>query len=77
MFLSLIKPQFEVGRELVGSGGIVKSEKARLDCIESLRLEAQKYGLQMEKTIVSPIAGGDGNVEYLALFSKMESESSK
>ena len=73
-FISLIKPQFEVGRESIGSGGIVRSEKARLDCIEALRSEAEKYGLKMEKTMVSPIAGGDGNVEYLALFSKSGAE---
>lgn len=71
-FISLIKPQFEVGRELVGSGGIVRSEKARLDCIEALREEALKFGLKMEKTMLSPIAGGDGNTEFLALFSKSE-----
>lgn len=69
-FLSLIKPQFEVGRENIGSGGIVKSEKARLDCIETLRAEGARHGLKMEKTIPSPITGGDGNIEYLALFSK-------
>lgn len=69
-FISLIKPQFEVGRENIGSGGIVRNEKKRLECIETLREKAAKYGLTMINTMVSPIAGGDGNTEYLALFRK-------
>ena len=69
IFLSLIKPQFEVGREEIGSGGIVRNEKARLACIEEIRAHAKKYDLSMEQTIPSPILGGDGNTEYLALFS--------
>ena len=73
-FLSLIKPQFEVGRELVGSGGVVRNEKARLQSIEDLRQAGEKLGLFLEKTIPSPITGGDGNVEYLALFYKKKRE---
>ena len=68
--ISLIKPQFEVGREWIGSGGIVRQEKARLDCIRRLEEDGKKYGLIMKKTIPSPITGGDGNIEYLALFYK-------
>ncbi len=70
LFLSLIKPQFEVGRELIGGGGVVRNEKARLQSIEDLRLVGEKIGLILEKVIPSPITGGDGNVEYLALFHK-------
>ncbi len=70
VFISLIKPQFEVGRENIGSGGIVRNEKARLECIEKLREEGIRHGLRMQKVIPSPIAGGDGNVEFLALFHK-------
>ena len=70
IFISLVKPQFEVGREGIGSGGIVKSEKLRQDCIESLRAAGEKHGLMMKRTILSPITGGDGNIEYLALFQK-------
>ena len=66
--ISLIKPQFEVGPELVGKGGIVRQEKARLECIETLRTAAEKHGLHLIKTVPSPITGGDGNVEYLGLF---------
>lgn len=69
-FISLIKPQFEVGRDSIGSGGIVRNEKKRLECIEKLREEAKKHGLVMKNVIPSPITGGDGNTEYLALFHK-------
>ena len=73
-FISLIKPQFEVGRENIGSGGIVKSEKAKAECIEKLRLAALKYNLFMDQVMESPITGGDGNTEYLALFHKGQKE---
>ena len=69
VFISLIKPQFEVGRENLDHG-IVKNEKKRQECIEKLREDAKKYGLEMLKVIPSPIEGGDGNVEFLALFQK-------
>lgn len=72
-FISLIKPQFEVGQENVGKGGIVRQEKARLECIDSLRLAAEKFDLYLIRTIPSPITGGDGNVEYLGLFEKRKS----
>jgi len=68
ILISLIKPQFEVGRGEIGSGGIVKSEKARLSCIEELKKKAAEAGLILRETLPSPITGGDGNVEYLAFF---------
>ncbi len=67
-FLSLVKPQFEVGREHVGSGGIVRSEKATREAIEALREKAKKCHLHLIDLIPSPILGGDGNREYLAYF---------
>lgn len=73
-FLSLIKPQFEVGREKIGSGGIVREEKSRLQAVENLRLLGAKYGLVMQGYIPSPITGGDGNVEYLAHWKKRNGE---
>ncbi len=68
-FIALIKPQFEVGRENLDHG-IVKNEKKRLECIEKLREDAKKHGLIMQNVIASPIQGGDGNQEFLALFHK-------
>ncbi|MBR2343420.1 MAG: TlyA family RNA methyltransferase [Clostridia bacterium] len=69
-FICLIKPQFEVGRDAVGKGGIVKDEKARLYAVERVTACAEEYGLRRDGLIKSPIRGGDGNVEFLAHFVK-------
>lgn len=61
----LVKPQFEVGRDSVGKGGIVRDERARTNALEKIRVVADKLGLVELKTIESPITGTDGNVEFL------------
>jgi 23S rRNA (cytidine1920-2'-O)/16S rRNA (cytidine1409-2'-O)-methyltransferase len=65
----LIKPQFEVGRGEVGSGGIVRDEGKRLKVVKNINEFASKLELNTEKTIESPIRGAEGNVEYLAHYS--------
>ena len=70
VYFSLIKPQFEVGRALIGKGGIVKDKKARLIAINSVLECAKQCGLICTMLCKSPIQGGDGNVEYLATFSR-------
>ena len=72
VFLSLIKPQFEVGREWIGSGGIVRNEKVRLGCIQTLAAAAEKQGFRMTDHIPSPFPGGDGNLEFLARFDRIK-----
>lgn len=67
-FLSLIKPQFEVGLKKLGKGGIVKDEKARRFAIDRVIESARACGFSLEGLIESPIKGGDGNTEYLAHF---------
>lgn len=69
VFISLIKPQFEAGKEHVGKGGIVKIPKVRRDVIERVIECAKDIGLYICALAVSPITGGDGNIEYLACFS--------
>ncbi len=64
--ISLIKPQFEVGREDVGSGGIVTSGSARKESIDRITNSAKVLGWKRVGLIDSPITGADGNVEYLA-----------
>lgn len=71
IFISLIKPQFEVGKENIGKGGIVKDTVAAEKAVEELKAEAEKNGLRMIRTTPSPILGGDGNAEILALFEKI------
>ncbi|MGA3125542.1 MAG: TlyA family RNA methyltransferase [Candidatus Korobacteraceae bacterium] len=61
----LIKPQFEVGRELVGKGGIVRSEPAQLAAVEKLRGAVAALGGQQIEVIDSPILGTEGNREFL------------
>lgn len=70
VYLSLIKPQFEVGRAKVGKGGIVKDKSSRLLAVNSVIECANSCGLVCNKLIKSPIQGGDGNIEYLACFNK-------
>ena len=68
VFISLIKPQFEAGKEHLSKSGIVRDRKIHAAVIERLFAEAAKAELYPEKLAVSPIEGGDGNREYLALF---------
>ena len=61
----LIKPQFEVGRERVGKGGIVKDEEARQAAILKVSRAVEQAGGKGLKVIDSPITGMEGNREYL------------
>lgn len=72
IFISLIKPQFEVGRAKLGKGGIVKLASHRHMAAHSVIASAASAGLGCRAVVPSPITGGDGNVEYLALFVKGE-----
>ncbi len=71
-FVSLIKPQFEVGKSKVGKGGIVKDPTGKLflNVLAELTAEGKRHGLLLRQYIDSPIKGGDGNREYLALWKK-------
>ena len=68
IFISLIKPQFEAGKEHIGKGGIVRDRKIHRAVIERLFQAAEEAELYPQSLTVSPIEGGDGNREYLALF---------
>lgn len=61
----LVKPQFEVGRELVGKGGIVRDEDAQLSAIAKVRMAVEQLGAKDTDVIDSPILGAEGNREYL------------
>lgn len=69
-FICLVKPQFEVGRTGVGKGGIVRDEALRADALRRVSAFAEQYGFAARGSIVSPIPGGDGNIEYLVHFEK-------
>ena len=61
----LIKPQFEVGREQVGKGGIVRDEGAQAGAVAKVKEAVQKLGAGKLDVIESPIRGAEGNREFL------------
>ncbi|MDB5495902.1 MAG: Hemolysin [Phenylobacterium sp.] len=63
--VALVKPQFEVGPERVGKGGLVRDEAARAEALANVGAFLQDAGWQVQATAQSPIAGGDGNLEWL------------
>ena len=67
--VALIKPQFEVGNIKI-KGGIVKDRASHIRVLENVIKELSKYNLSIYKLAKSPILGGDGNTEYLALIKK-------
>ncbi|MGC4116454.1 MAG: TlyA family RNA methyltransferase [Myxococcales bacterium] len=63
--VALVKPQFEVGREDVGKGGVVRDEAARLRAIEGIVGFVRDQGLAVAGWTDAPIAGPAGNLEAL------------
>ena len=64
----LIKPQFEVNRDEVEAGGIVRDETKHSRVIIEVNVFAESCGLNVVGVIDSPITGADGNREFLALY---------
>ena len=72
MAVVLIKPQFELGREDVGRGGIVRDPVLHARAVDRIRqwVEGCSF-LRWNGIVESPIRGGDGNVEFLAWIGKL------
>jgi 23S rRNA (cytidine1920-2'-O)/16S rRNA (cytidine1409-2'-O)-methyltransferase len=68
--ITLIKPQFEVGRGEVGRGGIVTDPQKHARVVDEVNAVARDLHLVVRGVIESPIKGGDGNVEFLALYDR-------
>ncbi|HET7505517.1 MAG TPA: TlyA family RNA methyltransferase [Kofleriaceae bacterium] len=66
--VALVKPQFEVGRALVGKGGVVRDPAARHGAVDKVRAWAAASGFVAGDAVESPITGPAGNVEYLLLL---------
>jgi 23S rRNA (cytidine1920-2'-O)/16S rRNA (cytidine1409-2'-O)-methyltransferase len=66
--LALIKPQFEVGRNQVGKGGVVRDAKLHKGVIENLSAFFQAGGLSWGRVLPSPILGPKGNREFFILL---------
>ena len=68
LLISLIKPQFEAGRGALDKHGLVKKDKDRIFAVSRVLAAAGSAHLRCEGLAPSPIKGGEGNEEYLALF---------
>ena len=64
--VTLVKPQFEAGRQGVGKGGIVSKPEVHRRVLRVLTGFPVAYGWRVAALEVSPITGGDGNIEFLA-----------
>jgi 23S rRNA (cytidine1920-2'-O)/16S rRNA (cytidine1409-2'-O)-methyltransferase len=60
----MVKPQFEVGRERLGSGGVVRDPGLRADAVLSVARSAVSTGLEVVDVCASPLPGPSGNVEF-------------
>ncbi|CAM3431304.1 TlyA family RNA methyltransferase [Streptomyces albus] len=60
----MVKPQFEVGRERLGSGGVVRSPQLRAEAVRTVAGQAAALGLGALGVTASPLPGPSGNVEY-------------
>ncbi|AEE91537.1 putative methyltransferase with RNA binding domain [Tepidanaerobacter acetatoxydans Re1] len=68
--ITLIKPQFEVGREDVGKKGVVKDFNLHVKAINKIISNAAEHNFFVIGLTFSPIKGPKGNIEYLAHFRK-------
>jgi len=66
--VALVKPQFEVSREQVGKGGVVRDPIARRGAVDKVRAWANANGFVAGRDVESPITGPAGNVEFLLLL---------
>lgn len=66
--VSLIKPQFEAGKELVGKNGVVREKSTHIKVITDVIQYAETIGLYPQQLTFSPVKGPAGNIEYLVQF---------
>jgi 23S rRNA (cytidine1920-2'-O)/16S rRNA (cytidine1409-2'-O)-methyltransferase len=64
--LPMVKPQFEVGKERLGSGGVVRDPALRAEAVLDVLTAAGELGLRPHGVVASPLPGPSGNVEYFA-----------
>jgi 23S rRNA (cytidine1920-2'-O)/16S rRNA (cytidine1409-2'-O)-methyltransferase len=72
----LVKPQFEVGKNLVGKKGVVRDSSAQAGAIHTVLMKAQDLGWYYRGLSWSPITGPAGNIEYLLWLSTISEETS-
>ncbi|WP_298445466.1 TlyA family RNA methyltransferase [Gordonia sp. (in: high G+C Gram-positive bacteria)] len=72
--LPMVKPQFEVGKERVGAGGVVRDPALRAEVVADVAAAAARLGLRTRAVEASPLPGPSGNVEYFLWLHKPEAD---
>lgn len=70
LLVPMVKPQFEVGRERLGSGGVVRDPALRLSALAEVAAAARSLGLVLRGAVASPLPGPSGNVEFFLLLAR-------
>ncbi len=73
-FYTLIKPQFEAGRERVGKKGVVRDPLVHQAVLEEIVDFCPSFGFQVNGLTFSPITGPEGNIEFLAFIEKSSNQ---
>jgi 23S rRNA (cytidine1920-2'-O)/16S rRNA (cytidine1409-2'-O)-methyltransferase len=68
----MVKPQFEVGKDRVGKGGVVREAELRIEAVTDVATEAEARGWGACAVTTSPLPGPSGNIEYFLLLRKGE-----
>jgi len=66
----MVKPQFEVGKDRVGTGGVVRDPELRASAVREVAEAASALGLRTLGAVASPLPGPSGNVEYFLWLRK-------
>ena len=64
--IALVKPQFEAGKAAVPRGGVVRDPATHAEVLQRVAADAMEAGFGVHGLMRSPVAGSDGNVEFLA-----------
>ncbi len=74
VFYTLVKPQFECGRDRIGKKGVVRDPKVHQDVLKELVAFCPSFGWQVQALDFSPITGPEGNIEFLAKITVRQQE---
>lgn len=69
-FLLMVKPQFEVGKDRLGAGGVVREPELHSEAVEAVCTAAEAHGLHTWAVAASPLPGPAGNVEYFVALAR-------
>lgn len=72
MLICLVKPQFEAGAQSIGKNGVVKDRRVHIRVLQEMLQLFDSLKLSLRHLTYSPITGGEGNIEYLAVLGNGE-----